>query len=235
MRSIAVKHLAAIGALATLRQVFVEQTQRVELVDDHLAKVEKGTIADVRIECLGHRGEEGRDLGTDLVTLDRDARTDEGVHRSWVLEVAQGAREYPAGQSPPTGVHDAKTRRRLVDQEKGHAVGDQYRQGEAGQRSDQTVALQVFLGRTELEYFVAVDLASGDQMLRVYSARRRYPLTIFSHVLGTVADVRGEVERVVGRFAYPTEAVGDEGVNLERAYGFDRIDAEWPASFGAER
>lgn len=53
-------------------------TQGAELVRRDRLEIEAKTVVDVVVECSGHARELGRHLGSNLVRVDRDARTDGG-------------------------------------------------------------------------------------------------------------------------------------------------------------
>lgn len=235
LRSVAKKRLATVGILTALRDVFVEQSQMVQLARDNTTKVEARAITRVGEERLGSRGEVRRDLRSNLVPLDRDARANERVHALGTSEVLEGARENAPGQPAPARVHDTEARRRLVDQEDRNAVSDQ-----DGQRHVVTVAHQpVAFARdwpvADLDDLVAVDLAHRDESFGLDARGLGDATAIFLDVLFVIADVTSEVERLVRGFAHAAEAVREEGVNTQSAQCLHGIHAEGTSYLGYER
>jgi hypothetical protein len=80
----------------------------------------------------------------------------------------------------------------------------------------------------------AVDLANDDQSMRVDVDGTRDSPSVLANVLGPVADVLTQIERLVGAHADTAESIGDEGVDPESAHVGDRVDAEGPSHLGRE-
>ena len=97
-----------------------------ELGERHGAKIESGAITAVGCQRSSHGAEVLGHVGTDLVGLHRNARTEEDVHRVAVIEVFQRTLEHVAFESSPPGVNDRERRRVFVDDEDRQTVRDQY-------------------------------------------------------------------------------------------------------------
>jgi hypothetical protein len=107
---VAEEQFAPVGGLTAHPHVGVVDAETGQLVHRDPAQVEPRPVPDVGVERVGHVDESLGDVGSDLVALGRDRRTDEGVDRARVVEGRQrGAHDAPA-QSSPSGVDDRESR-----------------------------------------------------------------------------------------------------------------------------
>jgi hypothetical protein len=191
---VAEEHFAAVGILTALADVFVDESQVSQLTGNHLTKIESRAIAGVDVERFGGGGEVRRDFGTYLITLARDAGTNKRVHLTRVGEMQHRTGEDATGQSAPARVHDAKARRRRINQKDRRAVSDQHGQRDVRASTHEPIAFSLDARAIYLDDDVAMNLRDGDQPIGFDPDGFSHATTILFHVFVLITNVPGQIE-----------------------------------------